>query len=465
MIIEVSDLGPITKGTINLSKELTILTGPNNSGKSYLTYLIHGIGKVDEMSKYLSFFNKIKSIFEENEGLKEVIEKGKVINFEAVILESGNLDKFSEALTEAVSKLLFKVFASNAIRPSVSIKVPSFTLNQSSESFETFYIENGSMYATTRGGFLNAEFFQSKIFDDYKDNPYGKAIHIISLITHSFINKSLGPDIGKRSYFFPAERTAINLFAKHITSVKAEITDDIDDEVIAGLSDEELGRRLRNRVNTGPKYPYAIRNYINFVNTFKKGEEEGEFSSISSSIEVLLTGGKIHLNEFEQPVFLPKDSSTPLDLHLTSSLVKSLSYLILYLRYTAKKGDLIIIDEPELNLHPDLQIALGKIIAQMVNAGLRIIISTHSDYLIKELNNLILLHNIPQTENNTQFLTEHEYQSDYLLDMNKVSAYYLNDNTIIPISIEENGIEVPSINDAMTSIDSVAQEIFFRLEE
>lgn len=34
-------------------------------------------------------------------------------------------------------------------------------------------------------------------------------------------------------------------------------------------------------------------------------------------------------------------------------MVKELSPLVLYLRYLARAGELLIIDEPEMNLHPE----------------------------------------------------------------------------------------------------------------
>ena len=76
---------------------------------------------------------------------------------------------------------------------------------------------------------------------------------------------------------------------------------------------------------------------------------------------------------------------------MSSSSVKTLSGLVVYLRHIAKKGDVLIIDEPEMNLHPDNQRRLARIFARMINNGLRLIISTHSDYIIRELNNLIML--------------------------------------------------------------------------
>jgi ABC-type multidrug transport system ATPase subunit len=70
-------------------------------------------------------------------------------------------------------------------------------------------------------------------------------------------------------------------------------------------------------------------------------------------------------------------------------MVQQLSPLALYLKHLAEFGDLIIIDEPESNLHPEAQKKVVEIIAEMVNRGLWVIITTHSPFIIDYLNTLM----------------------------------------------------------------------------
>jgi len=49
---------------------------------------------------------------------------------------------------------------------------------------------------------------------------------------------------------------------------------------------------------------------------------------------------------------------------------------------SAHKGDLIIIENPESHLHPKGQSKLGELIALVANAGVQIIIETHSDHIL-----------------------------------------------------------------------------------
>ena len=50
-----------------------------------------------------------------------------------------------------------------------------------------------------------------------------------------------------------------------------------------------------------------------------------------------------------------------------------------------------MVDEPELNLHPANQRRIARLFACLVNLGVKVFITTHSDYIVKELNTLIML--------------------------------------------------------------------------
>lgn len=56
-----------------------------------------------------------------------------------------------------------------------------------------------------------------------------------------------------------------------------------------------------------------------------------------------------------------------------------------------RKGDyisddtLLILDEPETNLHPTWQIAYARAICRLVQAGARILVTTHSPYMLEAL--------------------------------------------------------------------------------
>ena len=93
----------------------------------------------------------------------------------------------------------------------------------------------------------------------------------------------------------------------------------------------------------------------------------------------------------------PEFSYTPdgwdhsLPLMRASSMVSELSPIVLYLRNVVFPGDVLIIEEPEAHLHPDLQIELVNVLAEIVKIGAQIILTTHSVWILDAVANLVLL--------------------------------------------------------------------------
>ena len=80
----------------------------------------------------------------------------------------------------------------------------------------------------------------------------------------------------------------------------------------------------------------------------------------------------------------------------TSSMVSELAPVVLYLRHVVRKGDVIIIEEPESHLHPRMQVAFTRFLAAVVKAGIRVIVTTHSEWVLEALANLVRLSEVPK---------------------------------------------------------------------
>ena len=78
----------------------------------------------------------------------------------------------------------------------------------------------------------------------------------------------------------------------------------------------------------------------------------------------------------------------------------------------------VFIEEPEAHLHPRAQRSLAKIISRAVNMGKNVIVTTHSDYLISALNNLIALSQLPKRR-----LKRLGYTKEEVLPPESIAAY------------------------------------------
>ncbi len=132
--------------------------------------------------------------------------------------------------------------------------------------------------------------------------------------------------------------------------------------------------------------------------------------------------------------FKPSKKRMKLTMGESSSIVRSMLDLVSYLRHIAKPGDLLIVDEPELNLHPENQRRVAKLFVRLTHLGIRVFMTTHSDYIIKELNLMIMLNqDKPYLR---QILETEGYQSEELLSIDRVNVYIADQTSI---KTNENG--------------------------
>jgi hypothetical protein len=105
-------------------------------------------------------------------------------------------------------------------------------------------------------------------------------------------------------------------------------------------------------------------------------------------------------------------------LERTSSMVSELAPVVLYLRYVLDPGELLIIEEPESHLHPSSQRRFARAISRIVTGGANVLMTTHSDYFLGELNNLIRAHSVSQSRRIRMGI-----QAEESVPPSKVSAY------------------------------------------
>ena len=72
-------------------------------------------------------------------------------------------------------------------------------------------------------------------------------------------------------------------------------------------------------------------------------------------------------------------------------MVSDLAPLVLYLRHVVGPGEVLIVEEPESHLHPEAQSALAREIVRLVAGGLRVLVTTHSDWMLHQFANQVRL--------------------------------------------------------------------------
>lgn len=264
-------------------------------------------------------------------------------------------------------------------------------------------------------------------------------------------------------FLMPAERTGLHLFYRELGTRRTALLHH------ASKPNIDLQELLRDVMYS--RYAKPIANYIDWLNQLSETQRNGPgvFHGYGEDLKKQLVRGAYKISRSTsditfKPYQVRRDGkgTQNMGLHMTSSTVKSLFGLWFYLEYQAKEGDLLMIDEPELNLHPHNQRIIARLLAKLVNAGLNVVISTHSDYIVREFNSLIMLND----ERAQSLRNKYKYQEDEVLDPTQVGAYLFDDQTITPFKISpDDGIYVTTFDEVIRNLNQVNDDIYYSLQE
>ncbi|MBF0125970.1 MAG: ATP-binding protein [Magnetococcales bacterium] len=171
--------------------------------------------------------------------------------------------------------------------------------------------------------------------------------------------------------------------------------------------------------------------------------------------------------------FLSKKNRAKLTMDESSSAVRSLLAIGLYLQHMAQPGEMLLVDEPELNLHPENQRRIARLFARLANLGVKIFLTTHSDYIVKEFNTLIMMNHLPEGSR-SRLAQKYHYHESEMLSVDAVRVYHAGlaltllpessrrskVNTFSPADISPIlGIEVKDFDDTILAMTRIQEDI------
>lgn len=453
MKIEINGLGAIKQASIDLTKKLTVFCGHNNTGKTYVSYIIYFLTCGKKFTPKIMSDNELKQLIE-NKHLIISLNIADICDYRKLILENIK-DHLYElfGISQEQAHKFFNKFSINFTTSDEDLKNKVIT-----EEFEAHFKDTSfQIDVNKKKNDLNVE-----LNINFKGSLYNNELNSIRFMMLSNLYYSMALYPISHSTIFPVERNSIYTFSKEL-SIKRNILVDQMQDMSKNIDPLEFLFKRTTR------YPQPIRDGLEIaedLNNLKKNESD--FISFGEEIENELLEGKVTVsNDGEVQFASSKAKSKKLPIHLTASIVKTLSSLVFYLKYIAQKGDLIIIDEPEINLHPDNQIVLTRIFARLINKGFRLLISTHSDYIIREINNLIMLSSKKESIKNIR--NKFGYKETEYIDNDEVNVYYFNYKTKNTVSVNqlcvtEEGFDVPSIDDTIDKLNYTSEELFYALK-
>ena len=446
----VKNLGPIKSASFS-SSHLNILCGKNNSGKSFLIHAVYCI------FQYLNDTIKIKP---QKELIDELLAKGA-----ATFPLEDYFGDINGLISKAMDKVLVhlpglmnkskEAFEGCEISVSIDERYAREFLSDIPVDIRLRPLQNLRVLLVKDRGKNTCRFI---LENGEETMPNGNIIGS----TLRFALRQLMAKVLPMPILLTAERTGVSVFANDVMSYalskRSEQTQyGIDRAATAALLEHYPMAIIQEMIlqsdirQTREDRPYLmgdIPQAQEFYEWFRSNVMDGD---------VVARNGKLYFKQFSNRLDMPFVD--------VSSSVRALTELNYFVHYLMAPGALLMIDEPELNLHPERQRLLMRALARMSNNfGVGIVLSTHSVTMIRELNTLLAFKALG--ENAANMAKNHGYEDAELLDENNVSCGVVENGTIYQSTqgLQKKGFFVQSFDDTNDAIASVQSDIVSQWE-
>lgn len=446
--VSFNNLGVIKQGNLELN-DFTLLCGANNTGKTYVMYSLYAL--LDQ--RFEVNFNFVVNLVRQ-------LSQETVCQYNIQNLIRDNYDNILEEITQGIKNHLPNLFGveSDEVRQTqikLKLDIDLILANITNHPWQS----RVSLSNKESDWFLDIQKPENDTnvtftMRDDKSIPHNLLTELISgQITRLIFSKK-----NQDCFLIPAERGGLNLFFKELSSIRNRLLHHAQKDKISPM--EVLKDIIKSR------YAEPISDYIEFLNDLTNTKKrKSDYQIQAQDIQKNIINGKYEIDRYGDIFFLPyRSNNKKMPLHFTSSTVKTLFSLVFYLEHLAQPGDYLMIDEPELSLHPDNQRNLARVLAKLVNNGVKVVLSTHSPYFVRELNNLMML--------NKSFIKASELRQRYgyepgeSLNPEKVSAYLFDQKTIKEMEIDPNeGIIAETFDNVINNLNQSSNDIYYASQE
>ena len=485
--IDVKDFGPIARASVDF-RPLTVFIGPSNTGKSYLAVLLYALHQClsgwDPEHHRLGIRRRESPAF--TLSMRDLIKFTETLkDWTTNTLPTETLPALPDSMAEAIHSVMERDNGlggsiTNEIRRCFGVDglgelirrkssgkrgIISLCIPQESGSSTVGYeLEFNSRDLFISPNIpskesLSSEKNLSKQLSKYlrQDDPetaddsnmigliYDPGFRqLLSGLFHSLI----GP-AGRRAFYLPADRTGV----MHSHQV-----------VVSALVQNASTAGLQPAANV-PMLSGVLADFLTLLIGIGPGGRPGRkpdprrrTPELERGLEDNLLNGKVFLKSTDAgyPAFAYRPDGWQGDLPLmrASSMVSELAPVVLYLRHIVRPGDVLIIEEPEAHLHPAMQAAFARELARLVRAGVRIVMTTHSEWFLEQIGNLVRLSGLSKA--GRQGLES----ANYALDPDQVGAWLFKPSNRPKGSVVEEVVLDPETGLYPTGYDAVSDALY-----
>lgn len=460
LTVRLKNIGILKQAEFSLG-DLTLICGENNTGKTYAAYALYG---------FLRFWQDLIQFPINDAQILRLFTEGTPIKINL----SQKTGQLLSTMCQNYTNRLDSVFAA----PEGTFQDGEFCVLTNDRDIRDTRELHSRVEHPQLSYFIVSKHKQSDeiVITVGEKDPEVTIDSALIKITKQMIDKIIAAiifwEVFPNPFISTAERTGITTFRKELDSAWNRRFAEIRISQSDPNPDprELLFKPLQN-------YPSSIEANMEWTRRLEEIAKNKSFIA-KEHREVLddftdLVGGTYAITQNDLLSYIPKGTKIKLTMDQSSSAVRSLLDLGFYLRCIAQKGDLLMIDEPELSLHPENQRRIARLFARLVNLGVKVFITTHSDYIIKELNTLIMLnHDKPHLK---RIAEENGYRDNELINVDQVKVYIAEKallpleegqkrrrrgHTLVPAKIHpELGIGVSSFDKTIDDMNRIQDDI------
>lgn len=363
--ITVHNIGPVKAATIEL-RPLTVFIGPNNSGKSHMAAILCALAETDGFGLRASC--PAAQSLSPSSGQRNSRDL-RTESAEAVLAsELSRLTEAFAARTPAELERLVGVPAQRLrrVRKRPMKAVIAVESEDPDWGFQTSIGSSAPRTSVTQPGV--DQVLRSVAKPDH-GQAQAAASGAIPANGAGELARGCFQDFPRRAHVIPASRSAL------LRTQQIIVTALIRQAPLASIRQSEF-----------PALSGIATDFLGSLNEIDT-EVEGPFAAAATELEEQILKGTLRVSPDHSAAqrvrYVTGRDEYPLA--QASSAVTELAPLVLFLRHVLRPGDLLVIEEPESHLHPNSQIVLAKSLIRLANAGLTVLLTTHSAFFLQQI--------------------------------------------------------------------------------
>ena len=428
--LEVANFGPIVKANIEL-RPLTVFVGPSNTGKSWLAILIYalhryfsgsfsggrwsanaewitdddGLRKLpsEAVDHFVEWWERAFSDSSEPSEEREIILGSLVAGVLSSVFDvqagriAGDivrcfgLDDIGGLIRKGRSDGARIAFGTRSPRGSLPLR-HELDLEKQGAGFKSTVPDDLSMRINDEDHWdFNFSLAHFRRMHALAEDSTKRDIHL-ALLVESLAAFAVPRVFGPwhlPAFYLPADRTGVMHTYRTVTSNL--------------ISRAPKGRA--HRIAGGPMLAGYLADFLQTLVDLDRSSTGAStyIRNISKQMEDAILRGSVHVANseligFPEFGYKPTGWKAPLPLMNASSMVSEIAPVVLYLRHMVDVGNVLIIEEPESHLHPAMQVEFVRQLVALVRSGVRVIATTHSEWILEELANSVRRSSLSETD-------------------------------------------------------------------